>query len=129
MKKQLALILILLFTGIIAHSQVLDCSKLKNITAYNPDYPQRTFTLKGTTQESYENGVLHLVWSVKTISDCEYEITCVKKLSESQMEVGDRITMTIVSIDDDCFTVSRTFHCKNFPEGDVDPGSTYCVKK
>jgi len=128
MKKQIPLIIILLFAAVIGHSQTLDCSKLKNITAYNPDYPKKTFTLKGATQESYENGVLKLVWSVKPISDCVYEITCVKKLSESQTEIGDKITMSIISIDDDCFTVSRTFHCKNFPEGDVDT-STYCVKK
>ncbi|PKB17044.1 hypothetical protein [Flavobacterium sp. 5] len=129
MKKQVLFLFILLFITVLGHSQALDCSKLKNIKAFDPDYPNRTFILKGATQESYENGVLRLVWSVKTISDCEYEITCVKKLGESQMEVGDRITMTVVSIDDNCFTVKRTFFCKNFPEGDIDPGSTYCIGK
>ena len=128
MKKQIALILLLL-VGATSYSQTLDCSKLKNIKAFDPDYPKRTFVIKGATQESYENGVLQLVWSVKPVSDCEYEITCTKKLGESQMMVGDRIVMTIVSIDDDCFTVKRTFFCKNFPEGDVDPGSTYCLSK
>jgi hypothetical protein len=135
MKKQLALILFLLL-GSIGHSQeapgnlkVLDCSKLKNIKAYNPDYTSRTFVIKGTTQESYDNGVLQLVWSVKWSSDCEYEITCVKKLGESQMEIGDRIIMTIVSIDDECFTLKRTFYCKNIPEGEIDPGSTFCLAK
>lgn len=137
MKKQVALIFILLFVGAMGYSQAqtqtqtqtLDCSKFKNIKAYNPDYPKRTFVVKGTTQESYDNGVLQLVWSVKWNSDCEYEITCVKKLGESQMVLGDRIVMTIVSIDDECFTVKRTFYSKNFPEGDVDPGTTYCLAK
>lgn len=129
MRKQIALVFILLFSATMSYSQTLDCSKLKNIKAFDPDYPKRTFTLKGATQESYENGVLHLVWNVKTNSDCEYEITCTKKVGESQMEIGDRIVMTIVSIDDDCFTVKRTFFCKNFPEGEVDPGSTYCLAK
>jgi hypothetical protein len=135
MKKQIALIFILLFTTAMSYSQVPapapapDCSKLKNIKAADPDYPKRTFILKEATQESYENGVLHLVWSVKRNSDCEYEITCTKKLGESQLELGDRIVMTIVSVDDECFTVKRTFFCKNFPEGDIDPGSTYCIIK
>ena len=133
MKKQIALIFILLFTAAIGYSQTLepapDCSKLKNIKAFDPDYPKRTFTINGTTQESYENGVLHLVWNVKRMSDCEYEITCTKKNGDSQMEIGDRIVMTIVSVDDDCFTAKRTFYCKNFPQGDVDPGSTYCLSK
>lgn len=57
MKKKLTLLLILLFTAVIGHSQTpqtsqtLDCSKLKNINAYNPDYPKKTFTLKGATQD------------------------------------------------------------------------------
>ncbi|REG92938.1 hypothetical protein [Flavobacterium aquicola] len=128
MKKKITLIL-LLFAGSIGYSQILDCSKLKNIKAYNPDYPKKTFVIKGATQESYDNGVLQLVWSLKWLSDCEYEVTCTKKLVESQMEVGDKIVMTIISIDGDCITVKRTFHAKNFPDGDVDPENTYCISK
>jgi hypothetical protein len=135
MKKQFVLILFLLI-GAIGHSQeapaavqVLDCSKFKNFKAYNPDYPKKTFTLKGATQESFENGVLQLVWSVKWLSNCEYEVICTKIIGESQLMVGDRIVMTFVSIDDDCFTLKRTFFCKNFPQGDVDDGSTYCLAK
>lgn len=126
--KKIVLIL-LLFVGTIGYSQATDCSKLKNVKAYNPDYPKRTFVIKGATQESYDNGVLQLVWSVKWLSGCEYEVTCMKKLGQSQMEVGDRIVTTIVSIDGDCFTVKRTFFAKNFPEGDVDQASTYCIAK
>ena len=127
MKKIILILLLIVATT--GYSQALDCSKLKNVKANNPDYPKRSFVIKGATQESYDNGVLQLVWNVKWNSDCEYEVTCVKKLTESQMEVGDRIVMTIVSIDGDCFTVKRTFFAKNFPAGDVDPGSTYCIVK
>jgi hypothetical protein len=126
--KKIVLILLLVVAAT-GYSQALDCSKLKNVKALNPDYPKRSFVIKGATQESYDNGVLQLVWSVKWLSDCEYEVTCTKKLTDSQMEVGDRIIMTIVSIDGDCFTVKRTFFAKNFPEGDVDPASTYCIAK
>jgi len=127
--KKLFLLILFLVVGSMGYSQTLDCSKLKNIKAYNPDYPSRTFVIKGATQESYDKGVLQLVWSVKWITDCEYEVICVKKLKESQMEVGDRIIMTIVSIDDDCFTLKRIFYCKNFPQGDIDPESSFCVAK
>jgi len=127
MKKIVLILLLIVATA--GYSQASDCSKLKNVKANNPDYPKRTFAIKGATQESYDNGVLQLVWSVKWNSDCEYEVTCVKKLTESQMEVGDRIVNTIVSIDGDCFTVKRTFFAKNFPAGDVDPASTYCIVK
>ena len=135
MKKKITLFLVLL-VGVMGYSQgttgnfqMLDCSKLKNIKAYNPDYPKKTFEIKGATQESYDNGVLQLVWSVKWVTDCQYEVTCTKKNGENQIEVGDRIVMDFVSIDGDCFTLKRTFYCKNFPEGDVDPGSTYCLVK
>jgi hypothetical protein len=126
--KKIVLIL-LLMVGAMGYSQTLDCTKLKNVKAFNPDYPKKTFVIKGATQESYDNGVLQLVWGVKWLSGCEYEVTCTKKLTESPMEVGDRIVMTIVSIDGDCFTVKRTFFAKNFPEGDVDAASTYCRAK
>ena len=128
MKKQITLILLLL-AGSLSYSQTMDCSKLKNIKAYNPDYPTKTFVIKGATQESYDKGVLQLVWSLKWLSDCEYEVTCVKKLTESQLEVGDKIVMTVISIDGDCFTLKRTFHAKNFPDGDVDTENTYCIGK
>jgi hypothetical protein len=127
--KKIVLILLLLVVGATGYSQALDCSKLKNVKAFNPDYPNRTFVIKGATQESYDSGKLELVWNVKWTTDCEYEITCAKKLVDSKIEVGDRIVMTIVSIDGSCFTVKRTFHAKNFPEGDVDPASTYCIAK
>lgn len=135
MKKKIVLILFLLL-GAIGYSQevpapvqVLDCSKFKNFKAYNPDYPKKSFIVKGAIQESYDNGVLQLVWSVKWLSDCEYEVTCTKINGESPMVLGDKIVMTFVSIDDDCFTLKRTFFCKNFPSGDVDDGSTYCLAK
>jgi hypothetical protein len=135
MKKKIILFLVVL-VGVMGYSQgatgnlqTLDCSKLKNIKAYNPDYPKKTFEIKGATQESYDNGVLQLVWGVKWVTDCQYEVTCTKKNGENQIQVGDRIVMDFVSIDGDCFTLKRTFFCKNFPEGDVDPGSTYCLVK
>ncbi len=135
MKKKIVLILFLLI-GAIGYSQevpapvqVLDCSKFKNFKAYNPDYPKKTFIVKGATQESYDNGVLQLEWSVNWLSGCEYEVTCTKVNGESPMVLGDKIVMTFVSIDDDCFTLKRTFFCKNFPKGDIDDGSTYCLAK
>jgi hypothetical protein len=128
MKKQIALIL-LLVVGAMGYSQTLDCSKLKNIKAYNPDYPKKTFVIKGATQESYDNGVLQMVWSVKWVTDCQYEVICTKKTVENQIEVGDKIVIDVMSIDGDCFTLKRTFYCKNLPQGDVDPESTFCLAK
>jgi hypothetical protein len=128
MKKKIVLILFLV-VGAIGYSQTLDCSKLKNIKAYNPDYPKKTFVLKGATQDSFDNGVLQMSWSVTWLTDCQYEVTCTKKSVESQIEVGDKIVVDIMSIDGDCFTIKRTFHCKNLPDGDVDPESTFCIAK
>jgi hypothetical protein len=129
MKKQLALIL-LLIVGSMGYSQTQDCSKFKNMKVYNPDYPERTFVIKGNTQESYNKGVLQLVWSLKWITECEYEVTCAKKLGDSPIEIGDRMVMTIMSVDGDCITFKRVFYSKTTPpEGDVDPNSTFCLSK
>ena len=128
MKKQLSLAIFFLL-GVIGYSQSLDCSKLKNVKAVDPDYPKKIFVINGTKQESFDSGVLKMEWSVKWLTDCQYEVTCTKKIAESQIEVGDRIVNDIVSIDGDCFTLKRTLYCKNFPQGDVDSGSTFCIAK
>jgi hypothetical protein len=128
MKKKLALILLILL-GTIGYSQTIDCSKLKNVTIYNPEFPNRTTIRKGAVQENYNNGVLQMVWDLKWISECEYEITSIKKFVEDPIDVGDKIVVTITSIDNDCYTYKRVFYSKDFPEGDVNPSRTTCFKK
>ncbi|WP_264566026.1 hypothetical protein [Flavobacterium sp. N3904] len=127
MKKTALILLVLL--GSVGYSQTLDCSKFKNVTAYNPEFPNRSFMIKDNVQESYNNGVLQMVWDLKWLSECEYEVVCIKKLGETQIALGDRIVVTIISIDNECYTCKRVFYSKDFPEGDVDPKSTFCFKK
>jgi hypothetical protein len=128
MKKKSSLILLILLETI-GYSQTIDCSKLKNVTVYNPEFPNRTTIRKGAVQENYNNGVLQMVWDLKWISECEYEITSIKKFVEDPIEVGDRAIVTITSIDNDCYTCKRVFYSKDIPQGNVDPSSTFCLKK
>jgi hypothetical protein len=127
MKKTALILLVLL--GSMGYSQTLDCKKFKNITAYNPEFPNKSFVIKDNVQESYNNGVLQMVWDLKWITECVYEVTCTKKIGETPIEPGDKIIVTITSINNDCYTCKRVFYSKDFPEGDVDPGSTFCFKK
>jgi hypothetical protein len=128
MKQQVALILLLLL-GSIGYSQTLDCSKIKNVKAYNPEYTNRSFTIIDGIQENYNNGVLDLAWDVKWINECEYEITCTKSIQNEFIKVGNRIVATITNVDDKCFTLKRTFYSEEFPKGDLSPSTTFCFKK
>ena len=128
MKKTVSLILLILF-GTIGYSQTIDCSKLKNVTIYNPEFPNISTIIKGAVQESYNNGVLQMVWDLKWLSECEYEVVCIKKFGETPIALGDRIVVTITSIDKECYTCKRTFYTKDFPEGDVVQVINFVLKK
>ena len=127
MKKKLVLILLVL-SGAIGYSQSLDCSKIKNGKFYNPEYPNKITLRKDNIQESYNDELLQLVWSVKWISECEFETVCTKSIGNVPIAVGDKIVTTITSIDGKCYTCKRTFYSKENPDGDVDPSSTFCIK-
>jgi hypothetical protein len=125
--KKLA-VLILLLIGSFGYSQTLDCSKIKNGKFYHSEYPNKSFIIKDNLQENYNNGELKIVWDLKWITECEYELICIKVFGENVIQPGDKIIATITSIDNKCYTCKRTFYSKDFPNGDVDPGSTFCIK-
>jgi hypothetical protein len=127
MKKATTLILLFLF-GSMGYSQTMDCSKLKNVTVYGVEFPTRYSIRKGAVQETYNNGELEMVFDLKWIGECEYELICSEKFVDHQIEVGDKIVVTITSIDNDCYTCKRVFYSKEFPLGDV-ASKTYCFKK
>src|SRR6187431_293424 len=97
--KTTTTLILLVFLGSMGYSQTIDCSKFKNVTVYNPEFPSRSFVIKGAVQETYTNGELEMVWDLKWIGECEYEVICRKKFGDSQVEVGDKIVVTITGID------------------------------
>lgn len=125
--KKLA-VLLLLVIGSFGYSQTLDCSKIKNGKFYHSEYPERTSIRKDNIQEGYNNGVLEVVWNVVWINECQYEIICAKKTPNSMFAIGDKIVVEVTSIDNECYTCKRTFYSKVFPDGDVNPSTTYCIK-
>jgi hypothetical protein len=122
-------IILLALLGSMGYAQTIDCSKFKNVSVYNPEFPNISTIIKGAVQESYNNGVLQMVWDLKWLSECEYEVVCIKKFGETPIALGDRIVVTITSIDKECYTCKRTFYTKDFPQGNVNPSSIFCFKK
>jgi hypothetical protein len=127
MKKIIIITAILMF-GKFGFSQSLDCAKYKNIKFYNPANPNRYSVRKDSIQEVFSNGKLEIVWGVKWRSECEYEMVCVKNLGNAPIIPGNKVICTIISSENECFTVSGIFYSEEFPNGDESKVKG-CIKK
>lgn len=68
-----------------------------------------------------------MLWDVRWISDCEYELTCRKMYVKGYpFRKGDRIYAKIVETDEDCFTVETVIYNSDFPNGSGIIPSTMC---
>ena len=121
---------LILLLGSSMYAQSPDCKKFKTGKFGYPTMPGKISLRRDDVQESYNNGKLEMKWKVKWISDCQYELTCIKMLVDSYpIAVGDRILSTIVSTDQDCFTHESVFFNKQNPDGVVMPAAAMCLAK
>lgn len=118
MIKKIVLIIVL-HVSIGAFSQKLDCTKFKNIKFYAPAFPSQYAIRKDSIQESYTNNKLEILWKVKWLSDCKFEIECLKNMGDEQVKVGDKFIYTIVEIEDECFKVAIWYTNDKYPAGDT----------
>jgi hypothetical protein len=129
MKKIFTILTIVLLASV-ANAQSIDCKKFKNGKFYYPMNDGKLSVRKDTIQESYNNGKLEMVWKIKWLSDCEYEMTCIKILVDPYpIKVGDRIIAKIIKTDGDCVTVSSTMYNASNPQGFSAPDGHMCLKK
>ena len=71
-----------------------------------------------------------MLWDVKWISDCEYDLICVEILSNaSDFEVGERIRVEIVSSMKNCYYSMLTVFNKEHPKGYTLPGGPFPLCK
>ena len=123
----------LLFTCFVltGNSQTLECKKFKTGKFYYPTIPNKISLRKDSTQESYNNGKLEMLWSVKWLNECEYEMTCKQILVDGPYPIkkGDRIVATIIKTEGDCFTTSLVFYNSENPGGQTIPAGEMCIKK
>jgi len=126
-----------LFTVFIALSlsttmfgQSLDCRKFKTGKFGYPELPGKISLRKASVQESYNNGKLEMLWEVKWISECQYQLTCIKLFNNNYpIKVGDKILATIISTDENCFTAETIYYNNENPNGIPMPQAPMCLVK
>jgi hypothetical protein len=129
MKKNLTILTGLLL-ALTSNSQTINCKKFKEGTFYYPTLPNKISVRKDSIQESYNNGKLEMVWKVKWINECEYELTCQQVLVEPySIKKNDKIVAKIVNTEEDCFTTTIIIYNEVNPNGQPIPSGQMCVKK
>jgi hypothetical protein len=114
-----------------SNAQTPDCQKFRSGKFYYPTLPGKISWRKDSIQESYNNGQLEMMWSVKWLSECEYELTCTKVLVDHPYPIkkGDRIVATIVKTEGDCFTTTLVVYNAENPQGQAVPGGDMCIRR
>jgi hypothetical protein len=120
--------LALLLTGSIGYSQSLDCSKFKNGKFYSQISPSSYSVIKDTIVEDFGEDILYFTWSIKWLNDCEYEAVCTKSTTDF-IAIGDKMIVTIMDINDDCFAFNRKLIDKKFADGSDTMSFYSCIKK
>ena len=128
MKKQFMLI-VLLFLSLNGYTQTIDCGKFKNGKFYNNNYPIRVSVRNDTLQEGYLNNKLDVVFKVKWLNECEYELTCIKSLGNVFFKEGNRISNKIISSEVECYEIISVLFNDENPEGTAPTKIEYCLKK
>lgn len=103
--------------GTVAYSQKMDCKKFKNGKFYARAFPDEYAVRKDSIQENYRNGKLESVWKVNWLSDCKFEILCVKDEGPYQAQPGFKYVYTIFATEEDCYYVSIWYANEEYPDG------------
>lgn len=104
--------------GTLGYAQKLDCNKFKTGKFGAAAFPDEYFIRKDSIQESYMDGKVETVWSVKWLSDCKMEAVCVKNFGSKFVNVGEKYISEFTDIYDDCYTISMLYFSKEYPKGD-----------
>lgn len=111
-------------------AQSAECYRFKNGNFYYPSMPDMISVRNGSVQESYVGEKLEMIWDVKWINDCEYDLVCVKILKPvSDFEIGERIRVKIVSSIKNCYYSMLTIYNKEYPKGYTLPGGPFPLCK
>lgn len=122
--------LVLICMAFKSNSQMVECEKFKTGKFIYPSIPNVVSLRKESTQESYRNGKLEMIWTVKWLTECQYEMICEKIFVDPcPIKKGDRIVATIVKTEGDCFTATLMIYNDNFPKGMSIPGGPMCFEK
>lgn len=130
-KKIIAtLVMGLLITSLF--SQEKNCQKFTNGDFLYPTLENKMTSRQDSIQKSYDNGKLEMVWKVTWNNPCEYDITCIEILNKNlDVALGDKIHVTIVSTEDNCYNSDLVVYNARFPEGFKIPNGPFplCLKE
>ena len=117
-------------TSAFLNAQNDNCDRFKNGNFYYPSMPDKVSIRNGSVQESYVNDNLEMLWDVKWVDDCEYDLICVEIVgSNSDFEIGERIRVKIVSTMKNCYYSMLTIYNKEYPKGYMLPGGPFPLCK
>ncbi|WP_343587136.1 hypothetical protein [Flavobacterium sp.] len=114
--KKIILFAILL-VSIVGYSQEKDCKKFKNGKYYSSAFPDQYIIRKDSIEETYTDGKLGLVWDVKWLSDCKYELVCKKNYGTEPVPPGYKLVYTIFATEGDCYYMTVFFKNEKYPQG------------
>lgn len=123
------IILILLTISFSSYGQHKKCHEFKTGEFVYPNLQSKISLRHETIQESYNNGKLEAVWKVKWLNECEYELICEKVLTDNvPFKIGDRMAVTILETDSNCYTFSLIVYNELYPKGFKIPNGKMCRK-
>ncbi len=129
MKSKILLFLMLFTFSLTLNAQDLKCNKFKSGRFYYPSLPGKISVMTDSITKSYNNGNLEMIWKVRWLSECKYELTCIEILNNNlKSKVGDRIEVTIIKIEGSCFYTSLMFYNSENPKGKSVPSSQICLE-
>lgn len=130
MKILISVILIMITFS--SYSQKLDCAKFKNGTFFYPQIPDYGYSIrKNDTQKSYVKAKdMWVTWEVKWTDDCSFELIFKEAdKNDGTYNSGDRISVTIISTENDCYKFISVFYNAKNPDGKKIPAGEMCIKQ
>lgn len=121
-----------IFLSVFGYAQTPDCKKFKNGTFIYPQIPDYGYSIReNETQRSYiKSKDMWVIWTVKWIDDCKFDLIF-KEASNNDgtYNIGDKISVTIISSEKDCYKFSSVFFSTKNPEGKKMPIGEMCLKQ
>lgn len=111
------------------YAQQVECSKFENGSFIYPKLEGKKSVRKGSVQKSYTDGKLEMIWKVKWLSECKYELICKKVINKEYLfQKGDKISCTIIETEGNCLYIANIFYNSINPNGVEVPTAYMCIE-
>ena len=119
-----------LLLSLTSTAQAPDCKKFKTGKFSYPQVPDGYTVREEKTQTSYYKNGMTITWNVIWTGECSFDLTFDKaENADAVFRKGDKISVTITSVEGDCYTFKSTFYNNDNPGGKEYPPGQMCIKK